>query len=743
MIYLQDYQYCHIGLASPETIRSWVQRQLPNGDVVGCVSQASTMDYQTHKPERDGLFCERIFGPIKSNVCACIKSEITTNNHTHVRSYKDLTFCKKCGVELTESRVRRHRMGYIDLQCSVTHAWYLKQRPSYIARLLNQPSKDINSLVYYDACLVTRALGKPTLLFLSYANKEQKEPIFDLPLSYVNKEQQQPIFDLPLELMPFNDKRKKALQKWLSFKWFYMLEEREIIAGGDAIKELLKNVQLNQTIKNCCYQWKLVMKGKLNNQIKRWFMYDRIKTPIDAIKNEMMEEQEAIERFLYKLFHRLALLRNLLHTKVAPEWMVLSCLPVLPPALRPMVVLEQGPFISSDLNTLYKRVITRNNRLASQKDSIYTIAYDLNLQKRLLQQSVDALLANGTGARPFTDKNRRAYKSFSDIMKGKQGRFRQNLLGKRVDYSGRAVIVVGPSLSINQCGLPREMAIELFQPFLIQKLLAKGFASSLGGAKNILKIKEPIVWEILATMVQEHIVLLNRAPTLHRLGIQAFQPLLVTERAIQLHPLVCAGFNADFDGDQMAVHLPLGLKAQTEAHILMLPFFHLLSPASGEAITVPSQDMLLGLYVLTLNNDSPRLKDGVPIYSEDDLQNAKPRWPVFSECSHVLTAYNQGVLSCYSPIWLRWIANTAIVNSDSCTAPVENQYEPSIKGGVLSIYEEIQTSNHINTFNLDSKRLDVVYICTTVGRVLFNQQIEQAMHQYSQEMANIKLKHIL
>ena len=729
MIHLQDYQYCHIGLASPETIRSWVQRQLPNGDVVGCVSQPTTVDYQTHKPERDGLFCERIFGPIKSNVCACIKSEITTNNHTDLTSCKDkdLTFCKKCGVEFTESQVRRHRMGYIDLQYSVTHAWYLKQRPSYIARLLNQPSIDINSLVYYDACLVTRALGKPTLLFWSYVNKQQKGPIFKVPLSYVNKEQREPILDFPLALISFDNQGKQALEKWLSFKWFYMLEEREIIAGGDAIKQLLQNFQLNQTIKNCCYQWNLVMKKKLNNEITKWFVYDNILT--DKMKKKEEKTNRAIERFLYKLFHRLALLKNLLKTKVAPEWMVLSCLPVLPPALRPMVVLEQGPFISSDLNLLYRRVIMINNRLAQYKDTYAFFIYNLNSERRSLQQSVDTLLANGMGARPLTDKKLRAYKSFSDIMKGKQGRFRQNLLGKRVDYSGRTVIVVGPSLSINQCGLPREMALELFQPFLIQRLLAKGFASSLGGAKNMLKIKEPIVWDILARMIQEHIVLLNRAPTLHRLGIQAFQPLLVTERAIHLHPLVCAGFNADFDGDQMAVHLPLGLKAQVEAHILMLPSFHLLSPASGEATTVPSQDMLLGLYVLTLDNNSFLFRYGVPICFEDSLQNAKPRWPVFSECSHVLTAYNQGVLSCYSPIWLRRKANTGIVNSDSdsdsCAAPLENQYEPSIKGGVLSIYEEIQTSNHINAFNLDYKRKQEIYICTTVGRALFHQKIEQ------------------
>jgi DNA-directed RNA polymerase subunit beta' len=720
MIYLQDYQYCHIGLASPETIRSWTQRQLPNGDVIGCVSQPSTIDKQTHRAERDGLFCERIFGPIKSNVCSCVKSKITTDNQTHLTFYKDLTFCKKCGVELTESQVRRHRMGYIDLQCSVTHAWYSKQRPNYIARLLNQSSQDIYSLVYYETCLVIRALEKPTLLFFYYADKQPKKPIFDLPL----------------ELFPFDDEWQRVLEKFISFKWFYIFREREIITGGDAIEQLLKNLQLNQTIKNCCYEWKWLMKKRLNKQIGRSF--DEIigkKKIIDKKKiigkKKIINKDEIIDKSLYTLFHRLALLRNILHTKVAPEWMVLSCLPVLPPALRPMVELKQGEFTSSDLNHLYQIVIYRNNHLASVKET-YSPNLVVKMQKRMLQKGVDALLANGIGAVPLTNQDCKVYKSFFDIMKGKKGRFRENLLGKRVDYSGRSVIVVGPSLSINQCGLPREMAIELFQPFLIQKLLAKGLAHNLTEAKDILKIKQPIVWKVLATIIQQHVVILNRAPTLHRLGIQAFQPLLVTERAIHLHPLVCAAFNADFDGDQMAVHLPLALKAQAEARILMLPFLSLLSPAGGEAITLPSQDMLLGLYVLTLNNNSLLLKDGVPM----------PRWPIFSNYSHVLTAYNQGVLCCHSPIWLRWIPNTCIVNSASYAIPVENQYEPSIKSKRLSIYEQIQISNHINALNLDfkRKRMQQVYIFTTVGRVLFNQQIEQAMQSAVREF---KSRHIL
>ena len=590
-------------------------------------------------------------------------------------------------------------MGYIDLQCSVTHAWYSKQQPNYIARLLNKPSRDIYSLVYYETCLVIRALEKPTLLFFYYADKLPKKTIFDLPL----------------ELFPFDDEWKGALERFISFKWFYILQEREIIAGGDAIEQLLKNLQLNQTIKNCYYELKLLIEKRLNNQIKQ----------IERSCDKIMDKDEIINKSFITLFHRLTLLRNILHTKVAPEWMVLSCVPVLPPALRPMIVLKQGVFTSSDLNHLYQTVINRNNQLASVKKK-YSPHLILTIQKRMLQKGVDALLANGIGAVPFTNKAGKVYKSFFGIMKGKKGRFRENLLGKRVDYSGRSVIVVGPSLSINQCGLPREMAIELFQPFLIQTLLAKGLAHNLTEAKDILKIKQPIVWRVLATIIQQHVVILNRAPTLHRLGIQAFQPLLVTERAIHLHPLVCAAFNADFDGDQMAVHLPLALKAQAEARILMLPFLSLLSPAGCEAITLPSQDMLLGLYVLTLNHNSLLLKDGVPM----------PRCPIFSNSSHVLTAYNQGVLCCHSPIWLRWIPNTCIVNSDSYAIPVENQYEPSIKSKRLSIYEQIQISSHINALlNLDlkRKRMQQVYIFTTVGRVLFNKQIKQAMQSAVRE----------
>lgn len=696
MISSQDWQYCRISLASPEQVRNWAERKLPNGETVGCVTEPHTVDYQTHKPEKDGLFCERIFGPTKSYVCACGKyHDTTTTIHEEVA-----TFCEECGVEITEARVRRHRMGYINLECCVTHPWYLKQRPNYIGRLLNQPSKYINSLVYYDACLTRRMVNRPTLLLFA----GEKPPY--------SKQQREPSFDMPLELFSFDHGWKKALENLISGRWFRILQDREIVTGGDAVHKLLSNMNLETAIENSCQKCDFLVKERKEKYI-RHFSTDYIN---ESIEDRL--ETRIAEHSLYTLWRRLRLLQKMVYAQVKPEWMVLSCLAVLPPMLRPMVALKEGQFITSDLNNLYQIVIYRNNRLAwvTQNSSPDLV---LNMQKRLLQQGVDALLSNGAGALPLTDKHGRAYKSFSDIIKGKKGRFRENLLGKRVDYSGRSVIVVGPSLSLNQCGLPEEMAVELFLPFLIRRLIVTGIAKNLRVAKNLIKNKAVPVWSALHSIVQENLVILNRAPTLHRLGMQAFQPVLVKGRAIHLHPLVCTGFNADFDGDQMAVHVPLSLEAQTEVRMLMLPFLNLLSPATGEAVTVPSQDMLLGLYVLTLEHDFVR--SARPHNYKNRFSQAMPKLPTFLKYSDVLTAYNQQLVSCHSRIWLRSIGNAWIVQALSRQVPIEIQYEANVNGTQLFIFRHSQIRQNRQKQNIS------YYIRTTVGRVLFNQQIEQAM----------------
>lgn len=704
---LQDSQYCHIGLVSSEEIRKWAERTLPNGDVVGCVTQPHTIDYQTHKPERNGLFCERIFGPIKSYVCYCNKYQSST------KIEESPQFCEECGVELTESRVRRHRMGYINLECLVTHPWYLKQRPNYIARLLNQPSKYINSLVYYDACLVRAAIDKPKLLLLISDPSSISKP----------QAQGQIIFDTPLELFSFDHDWQRKLETFLSPKWFGILQKREIFTGGDAVVKLLTELNLETCIRDCWDKCKSLAKYRTDKYTCELFSPN-----INEI-NDKTNEDDILDHSLDILFKRISLLKSILNAFVLPEWMVMSCLPVLPPALRPMIELQEGQFITSDLNSLYQIILSRNNRLSWVKK---TSSPDLvlHMQKRLLQQGVDALFANGVGATPLTDKNWRPYKSLSDIIKGKKGRFRENLLGKRVDYSGRSVIVVGPSLSLNQCGLPIEMALELFQPFIVRKLIIAGFARNLRGAKNMIVTKMSAVFKVLNIVIQENLVILNRAPTLHRLGMQAFQPVLVKGRAIHLHPLVCTGFNADFDGDQMAVHVPLSIQSQAESRVLMLPFLNLLSPATGEAVTVPSQDMLLGLYVLTLSKHS--IHNLNYCYHNQPFFSKYNQTKIFSfqKLSDVLMAYYQQMFHYQSRIWFRLSPNSWMINNKLSEHPIEIQCDSSLNGIRLNIYTQLQIRND------NIKGILSIYISTTIGRILFNQQIDQAIQSANVHLLN-------
>jgi len=500
----EEFDAIKIGLSSPDMIRSWS---------FGEVKKPETINYRTFKPERDGLFCARIFGPVKDYECLCGK-------------YKRLkhrgVICEKCGVEVTQTKVRRDRMGHIELASPVAHIWFLKSLPSRIGLLMDMPLRDIERVLYFEMYVVT----EPGMTDLEKGQMLTEEEYLD------------------------------RLEEWG--------DEFSAKMGAEAIKDLLSSMDLHAEI-------------------------EQMREELDTTNSETKRK---------KVTKRLKLVEAFVSSGNKPEWMILTVLPVLPPDLRPLVPLDGGRFATSDLNDLYRRVINRNNRL---KRLLELAAPDIIVrnEKRMLQESVDALLDNGRRGRAITGSNKRPLKSLADMIKGKQGRFRQNLLGKRVDYSGRSVITVGPYLRLHQCGLPKKMALELFKPFIYSKLETRGLATTIKAAKKMVEREEAVVWDILDEVIREHPVLLNRAPTLHRLGIQAFEPVLIEGKAIQLHPLVCAAYNADFDGDQMAVHVPLTLEAQLEARTLMMSTNNILSPASGDPIIVPSQDVVLGLYYMT------------------------------------------------------------------------------------------------------------------------------------------------
>jgi DNA-directed RNA polymerase subunit beta' len=500
----EDFDAIRIGLASPEMIRSWSY---------GEVKKPETINYRTFKPERDGLFCAKIFGPVKDYECLCGK-------------YKRLkhrgVICEKCGVEVALAKVRRERMGHIELASPVAHIWFLKSLPSRIGLLLDMTLRDIERILYFESYVVT----DPGLSALEQGQLLNDEQYYEA-------------------MEEFGDEFTAKM-------------------GAEAIQDLMSQIEISQEA-------------------------ERIREEIPTTNSETK---------IKKLSKRLKLLEAFSKSGNDPEWMILNVLPVLPPDLRPLVPLDGGRFATSDLNDLYRRVINRNNRLKRLLD-LNAPDIIVRNEKRMLQEAVDALLDNGRRGRAITGSNKRPLKSLADMIKGKQGRFRQNLLGKRVDYSGRSVIVTGPTLRLHQCGLPKKMALELFKPFIFGKLEHRGLASTIKAAKKMVEREPPEVWDILAEVIREHPVLLNRAPTLHRLGIQAFEPVLIEGKAIQLHPLVCAAYNADFDGDQMAVHVPLTIEAQLEARALMMSTNNILSPASGEPIIVPSQDVVLGLYFMT------------------------------------------------------------------------------------------------------------------------------------------------
>ena len=524
---LLDFNAIKISIASPEKIRSWS---------FGEVLKPETINYRTFKPERDGLFCSRIFGPIKDYECLCGK-------YKRIK-YKGI-ICEKCGVEVTSSKVRRERMGHIDLAAPVVHIWFLKSLPSRISTLLGLSLKAVEKIVYFESYVVTDAL---------MSAMQEGEVLSQEDL-------------------------EKAYEK-------HGIGSFEVEMGAQAIQKLLAKMDLVQ--------------------VQKELREDLAKQTSDLKKE--------------KLIKRLKLVEQLLESGNRPEWMVMTVLPIIPPDIRPLVMLDGGRFAASDLNELYRRVINRNNRLRRLIE-LSAPEVIIKNEKRMLQESVDALLDNGRSGSIVKNSNKKPFKSLSDMLKGKQGRFRQNLLGKRVDYSGRSVIVVGPELKLHQCGLPKKMALELFKPFIYSKLELYGKSPSIKVSKKMVEAGMPEVWDILDEVITEHPVLLNRAPTLHRLGIQAFEPVLTEGKAIQLHPLVCAAFNADFDGDQMAVHVPLSIEAQVECRVLMMSTNNILSPANGKPIIVPSQDIILGLYYLTMTGKNFEKQKARPIADEAELEH--------------------------------------------------------------------------------------------------------------------------
>ena len=614
---VQNFNSLKISIASADDVRSWS---------FGEIKKPETINYRTFKPEKDGLFCSRIFGPVKDYECLCGK-------------YKRMKFrgiiCEKCGVEVTLSKVRRDRMGHIELAAPVSHIWFMKSLPSRIATLLDMTIKNLEKVLYFEQFIVV-------------------EPgLTDLKKGDIISEDQ-----------------------YIDYQDEYGEDSFSAAIGAEAIEQMLLNIDLE--------------------------------ADFNQTKNDLLETKSELKKT--KLTKRLKLLESFIVSKNKPEWMILRVLPVIPPELRPLVPLDGGRFATSDLNDLYRRVINRNNRL---KRLIDLRAPDIIIrnEKRMLQESVDALFDNGRRGRVITSTNKRPLKSLSDMLKGKQGRFRQNLLGKRVDYSGRSVIVVGPNMKLHQCGIPKKMALELFKPFIFHKLDVYGWANTIKAAKKLVEKEDPRVWDILEEVIREHPVLLNRAPTLHRLGIQAFEPVLIEGKSIQLHPLVCTAFNADFDGDQMAVHVPLSLEAQLEARVLMMSTNNILSPSSGKPIIVPSQDIVLGIYYLSIMRN-----------------NQKGEGRKFIDTNEILKAIEVKDITLHTKIYVR------IKNFDGSYSKVETTAGRMLLADSLPKNEKINFNliNKVLTKKEVSNLIDTVYrFCGQKETVLFADSIMQIGFKYA------------
>jgi DNA-directed RNA polymerase subunit beta' len=710
----KDFDYIKIKLASPFKLLQWASRQLPNGQFVGEVKTSETINYRTFKPEMDGLFCERIFGPNKSLECACGK-------YKRIR-YEGL-ICQKCGVEVTESRVRRHRMGYINLIYPVTHVWYMNSRPNFMSLLLEveqfEKKLDTTNPNDYpadfpysqdhandgkDLCKRCNRLKFPPARKVALWDDRIKR-IKLASLAYFIADDDISFYGLHWDLQQYRKSVRAGQTRYplkpilevpmnhISIPKYLVKATPHFLIGAPLIKKELENLDLNSEI---CKMRRLMIEW---NEVYR--LRQRMAQKKD-VKNYSFRkwEQQRLSKILSNAIKRIRILENFVGTGSNPSWMILTILPVIPPALRPMIQLEGGRFATSDLNELYRRIIARNNRLFRllKIDAPQVV---IRNEKRLLQEAVDSLIDNGKRGKISLSSNNRPLKSLSDIIKGKHGRFRQNLLGKRVDYSGRSVIVVGPSLKLNQCGLPYEMALELFQPFIIRELINQGLANNIKIAKNFISKNELILDPLLQKVLKNHPIFLNRAPTLHRLGIQAFEVLLIRGRAIKLHPLVCSAFNADFDGDQMAVHIPLSPEAQSECYMLMLAPYNFLSAANGEPIIMPSQDMVLGCYYLTVNNMLGSI--GSNHY--------------FSDLEDVILAYSQNLIEIHTDIWIRLFSND-LIQDDSQPIQMKKLEDNS--------FIEFYKNHQIRKANDGS--IISYYIRTTTGRALFNYVIKKSLN---------------
>ncbi|MDR2898852.1 MAG: DNA-directed RNA polymerase subunit beta', partial [Clostridiales bacterium] len=624
-----------IGLASPEKIREWSR---------GEVKKPETINYRTLKPERDGLFCERIFGPSKDWECHCGK-------YKRIR-YKGVV-CDRCGVEVTKSKVRRERMGHIELAAPVSHIWYFRGIPSRMGLILGLSPRVLEKVLYFASYVVLDA-GRTGLEYKQLlSEKEYRDAV---------------------------DKYGQTFRVGM---------------GAESIKELLMAIDLE----------------KESEELK-------------------LQLRDAAGQKRIRLIKKLEVIESFRASGNKPSWMIMDVVPVIPPDLRPMVQLDGGRFATSDLNDLYRRVINRNNRLKRLLD-LGAPDIIVRNEKRMLQEAVDALIDNGRRGRPVTGPGNRPLKSLSDLLKGKQGRFRQNLLGKRVDYSGRSVIVVGPNLKLYQCGLPKEMAIELFKPFVMKKLVHEGLAHNIKSAKRMVERLQPEVWDVLEGVIKEHPVMLNRAPTLHRLGIQAFEPVLVEGKALKLHPLVCTAYNADFDGDQMAVHVPLSAEAQAECRFLLLAPNNLLKPSDGAPVTVPAQDMVLGIYYLTIAREKPLL-EGESLIDQPG-ENAK----IYNNYHDIINDLNNNELDMNAPIIEKRFVELKQKNAEVLVSTTpsmvlerirqvqafkdENEAILAYDNGLISLHDKIRVRR---TLTIDGEKRSKEII-TTVGRIILNEAIPQ------------------
>lgn len=678
-----SFDYLRIRIASPKRIKSWSERILPNGEIVGEVIRPETINFRTHQPELYGLFCEKIFGPIKNWKCKCGK----------YNGFALDKICEDCHVEVIEARVRRYRMGYIELTCPVTHLWYLKGVPNYLCILLRCFNESlsvskIEQVVYFKEG--SRIIdSKHPLYRFFYKEKDLKKNELTKFLSPIKQKEQKEnttIFSKNKADIVIKNRRQKKRK------------------GSEIIKAALESINIPLEIKKT--------RGFVDyiylSDIKRTYLPDK------------------------GIIRRIRILESFLSTKTNPSWMILTTLPVLPPNLRPLVELESGRLVAADVNEIYRLIITRNQRLS---DFLYRfVAPDLiSVQgRKLLQEGVDSLIDNARLPKNKTFcLNNKALKSLTEILEGKQGRFRQSLLGKRVDYSGRSVIIVGPTLRLNECGLPYEMATELFQPFLINELLKtkiKPPSHNTKLARIIIKKNKPFIWTLLEALTRKHCILLNRAPTLHRFGIQAFNPLIILGQAIHLHPLVCSGFNADFDGDQMAVHLPLYESSQLEARTMMRPSYNVLSPSNGEVILKPTQDMVIGCYYLTF------------MYSKNNYILEK--W--FSNENQALSSFYQRNLSLHTPILVRYsILKFEVKINKKELILLDNTNEKIVKENKIFLYKIFKTGSKNKKYYLitsigiliahykDMLRYEItdLFLETTPGRLIFSANYKNILNK--------------